>query len=337
VSPGQVGSPTTPAAAALVSARGLEKHFYIRRSFFAKAVGGERDLRIRAVDGVDLDIRPGETLGLVGESGCGKSTLGRTLLYLYRPTGGRVLFEGRDVAGGPRELSALRRKAQIVFQNPFSSLNPRKTVRQILSAALSARGITSRAARERAVRSLLERVGLSARHADSYPHQFSGGQRQRIGIARALAVRPRFIVADEPVSSLDVSIQAQIINLLQDLQVEFGLTYLFIAHDLSVVYHVSDRVAVMYVGKVVELAPSAELFSDPLHPYTLALLSAVPTVSREGRPERVRLEGGVPSPAKPPPGCRFHPRCPMRLAKCAVEEPALRQVGRWHQVACHRA
>ena len=318
------------ARGSLLVVQDLTKHFPIRKGFFSRTVG-----HVRAVDGVSFDIREGETLGLVGESGCGKTTTGRVLLRLLDATGGRVLFRGENVFEmDARRLRALRREMQIVFQDPFGSLNPRLTVGGMLSEALRVHGLAEGAAAQARVGELLEVVGLSPRHASRYPHEFSGGQRQRIGIARALSVNPRFIVADEPVSALDVSVQAQVINLLQDLQQEFGLTYLFIAHDLSVVEHISDRVAVMYLGRIVELADAGELYRRPLHPYTRALLSAVPIADPRRRKERIVLRGDVPSPAAPPPGCPFHPRCPIAGPECAEVVPELRDVGGGHWVAC---
>ncbi|MBM3518914.1 MAG: ABC transporter ATP-binding protein [Alphaproteobacteria bacterium] len=311
---------------------GLTKHFPIRgRIPFARPSG-----HVRAVDGIDLSIRRGETLGLVGESGCGKSTTGWLILGLHAPTAGRVEYEGTDLSVLPaRAMRAFRRKMQIVFQDPYGALDPRMTMREIVGEPLRIQGMRERVALDREVLAMLDKVGLAAEHADRYPHEFSGGQRQRIGIARALILRPSFVVCDEAVSALDVSIQAQVINLLQDLQQELELTYLFIAHDLGVVRHIADRVAVMYLGKLVELADKRELFARPLHPYTQALLASVPVPDPRVRGRRAPLGGDVPDPANPPPGCRFHTRCPMAVAACRAEEPAARDVGGGHVVACH--
>jgi len=313
----------------------------LRKSFRGPSRGiGRGHTELRAVDGVTLDVMPGETLGLVGESGCGKSTLGRLLLRLQEPTSGRVYFDGQDITElSQSALRPIRRNMQIIFQDPYSSLNPRMTVQSALSEALRVHGMVSSASEEKTrIAALLERVGLRPEHMRRYPHEFSGGQRQRIGIARALAVSPRFIVADEPVSALDVSIQAQIVNLLSDLQDELGLSYLFIAHDLHVVEHVSRRVAVMYLGRVVELATSDQIYSRPRHPYTEALLSAAPEPDPTAQKRRLILEGDVPSPLDPPSGCAFHPRCPIaEKGLCDREVPALRTLGPGHQAACHLA
>jgi len=319
--------------APLLQVKNLVKHFHLGGGLF----GGRAGL-VRAVDGVSFEIRRGETLGLVGESGCGKTTTGRCILQLERPTSGQVLFEGRDLATLDEDaLRPIRRKMQVIFQDPYSSLNPRMTVGQIIAEPLAVHGIVAdRAERARRVRELLSHVGLLPQHVHRYPHQLSGGQRQRVGIARALAVEPSLIVCDEPVSALDVSIQAQIINLLEDLQAQFGLTYLFVAHDLSVVRHISDRVAVMYLGKIVEITDRKSLYDSPLHPYTKALLSAVPIPdpALEARRERVVLGGEVPSPLSPPPGCVFHPRCPIAIDRCRGEVPDLREIRPAHRAAC---
>jgi len=321
----------------LLEVKNLKKYFPIQRGFFRRVVG-----QVRAVDGVNFFIREGETLGLVGESGCGKTTTGRCILRAYQPTAGEVWFrkdgEMVNVFQVPQEeMKALRREMQIIFQDPFSSLNPRMTVMDVIGEPLRIHGIAKGGELKSQVRELLEAVGLRAQHMNRYPYAFSGGQRQRIGVARALALRPRLIVCDEPVSALDVSIQAQTLNLLEDLQKEFGLTYLFIAHDLSVVEHISNRVAVMYLGAIVELAGAEELYANPLHPYTEALLSAVPRTDPDHVSKRIILPGDVPSPANPPPGCKFHPRCRYARDICESEAPLWRELSEDHWVACHRA
>ena len=291
---------------------------------------------IRAVDGVSLEIRRGETLGLVGESGCGKSTIGRAIMRLYEPVEGRIVFDGVDVTHmGEKELRPLRRRMQMVFQDPYASLNPRHSVGRIVGEPMRVHGLATRRDVGKRVRELLGVVGLPADAATRYPHEFSGGQRQRIGVARALALRPRLIVADEPVSALDVSVQAQVINLLIDLQQEFGLAYLFIAHDLAVVERIADRVAVMYLGRIVEMAPTGEIFRNPLHPYTRALLQAIPVPDPTRAGEREVVRGELPSPADPPPGCRFHPRCPVAVEACPRLDPPLVEVRPGHWAACH--
>jgi oligopeptide transport system ATP-binding protein len=320
----------------LLEVSDLVKHFEISSGLLGRATG-----LVRAVDGISFQLRRGETLGLVGESGCGKTTTGRCILQLERPSSGRIVFEGTDLTMlSEVELRTVRRRIQVIFQDPYSSLNPRMRVGQILEEPLKVHGIVpDPAARSARVAELLAQVGLLPQHAARYPHQLSGGQRQRVGIARALAMEPALIVCDEPVSALDVSIQAQIINLLEELQARLGLTYLFIAHDLSVVRHISDRVAVMYLGKIVELADRQSLYEDPLHPYTRALLSAVPIPDPqlEAHRERTVLRGEVPSPLNPPSGCVFHPRCPIAVDRCAAEIPPLRNIRAGHHAACHLA
>lgn len=365
--PGAEPAPQPPAPP-LVEARNITKYFPVPASLLGKMLARQKDQVVKAVDGVNLKIYPRETVGLVGESGCGKTTLGRVLTRLYTPTSGQIYFRNRLVAGnGMTEASAAEeeesrraaqllfdesgevapqpedgerrplsffRVTQIIFQNPYSSLNPRKTVRDIIGVALHQRGVTGDREKEAETLRLLKRVGLSERHIDSYPHQFSGGQRQRIGIARALAVRPEFIVADEPVSALDVSIQAQVINLLEELQEEYQLTYLFIAHDLSVINYLSDRVAVMYLGHIVEEAETGSLFDNPRHPYTQALLAAIPRITKEYRRERIILEGTVPSPLNPPSGCPFHTRCFAKKGPECEQEMPPEVVVDGHRVAC---
>ncbi len=322
----------------IIKIRGLKKYFPIKRGVLRRKVGD-----IKAVDDISFDIKRGETLGLVGESGCGKSTAGRTILRLHEPTDGQVDFNGRDLTDlSKSEMRHARRDLQMIFQDPYSSLNPRMTVGSIIAEPLVIHGIGDSKSRKKRVKDLLELVGLNPYYVTRYPHEFSGGQRQRIGIARALATNPSFIVADEPISALDVSIQAQVVNLLDDLKKELGLTYLFIAHDLSMVRYISDRVAVMYLGKIVELGSRDDVYEHPLHPYTQALLSAIPMPDPEleGKRQRIILEGDVPSPANPPKGCRFHPRCGYATDICSQEDPEFRNLGtsdQPHMVACHHA
>jgi len=320
----------------LVQIRDLQMHFPVTKGIILQRQVGA----IKAVDGVSFNIKKGETLGLVGESGCGKSTTGRAILQLYRPTGGEVLFHGTDLTKlKGEEMRRMRRKVQMIFQDPYASLNPRMTVGDIIGEPIKVHNLRQGKEVRTRVQELLQLVGLNPYFINRYPHEFSGGQRQRIGVARALAVEPEFVVCDEPVSALDVSIQAQIINLLEDLQDRLGLTYLFIAHGLAVVKHISDRVAVMYLGKIVELAEGRELYSMPMHPYTQALLSAVPIPDPkvEKRRKRIILEGDVPSPLNPPSGCHFHTRCPIAIEKCKVEEPPFMDYGNGHFAACWRA
>jgi oligopeptide/dipeptide ABC transporter ATP-binding protein len=315
----------------LIEVSGLRKFFPIKKGLLRRTVGN-----VRAVDGVSFSIAPGETLGLVGESGCGKSTVGRAVLRLIEPSAGSIKIDGKEiVSASKQEMRALRRQMQIVFQDPFSSLNPRIKAGDIVGEPLKVHGVGNKQERDARVAQLFQRVGLRPAQMNNYPHQFSGGQRQRVSIARALALDPQFIVADEPVSALDVSIQAQVINLLMDLQREMGLSYLFISHNLAVVEHISHRVAVMYLGRIVEYADKAALFAKPLHPYTEALLAAVPLPDPALKRTKHRVEGDVPSPINPPSGCHFHPRCPYAEARCKTESPVLRDVGMGRQVACH--
>ncbi|MEU6991186.1 dipeptide ABC transporter ATP-binding protein [Streptomyces sp. NPDC046465] len=318
----------------LLKVDGLVKHFPIKKGLLQRQVAA-----VQAVDGLSFDVRPGETLGVVGESGCGKSTMGRLITRLLEPTSGRVEFEGTDITHlNTGRMRPLRRDVQMIFQDPYSSLNPRHTIGTIVGAPFKLQGVKPEGGVKKTVQEMLERVGLNPEHYNRYPHEFSGGQRQRIGIARALALRPKLVVADEPVSALDVSIQAQVVNLLDDLQDELGLTYVIIAHDLSVIRHVSDRIAVMYLGKIVELADRKDLYSTPMHPYTKALLSAVPVPDprrRGAKSERILLRGDVPSPIDPPSGCRFHTRCWKATEICKTKEPPLMALATGHQVACH--
>ncbi|MGB7201581.1 MAG: dipeptide ABC transporter ATP-binding protein [Pyrinomonadaceae bacterium] len=318
----------TTQPAVLLEVRDLVKHFPVENS----------DDVLQAVDDVSFDIRAGETLGLVGESGCGKSTVGRCLLRLYEPTSGEILFEGKNIVGLPHaEMQTLRREMQIIFQDPYASLNPRLSVRSIVAEPLKIHGIGGKSEQRDRVADLLQKVGLDPKYADRYPHEFSGGQRQRIGIARALALNPKLIICDEPVSALDVSVQAQVVNLLQELQEEFGLTYLFISHGLAVVEHISNRVAVMYLGKIVEICDAAELYSNPLHPYSEALLSAIPIPDPTQERTRIVLRGDVPTPINPPSGCRFRTRCPIAIDECSQVVPELREIESGHFAACIKA
>jgi oligopeptide/dipeptide ABC transporter ATP-binding protein len=319
----------------LLEVKNLVKHFPVRGGVFSRVRA-----HVRAVDGISFDIEEGETLGLVGESGCGKSTAGRAILRLIEPTAGEVIFKGTNILDLEREkMRQLRREMQIIFQDPYASLNPRMTIGSIVGEPLTIHNIAKGKKRDEEVASILQRVGLRPEHMRRYPHEFSGGQRQRIGIARALALNPKVIIADEPVSALDVSIQAQVINLLQDLQKDFGIAYLVISHDLSVVQHICDRIAVMYLGEIVEIAEADELIMSPRHPYTEALLSAVPVPdpAAGGQKERIILRGDVPSPVNPPPGCRFHTRCPYKEDICATDEPPLQVISDGHMTACHFA
>lgn len=318
----------------ILKLEGLKKHF---NTTTGGAFNKQKAI-LKAVDGIDLEVAPGETIGLVGESGCGKTTAGRTILKLYEPTEGKIIFEGEDISKfSPAQMKPLRRQMQMIFQDPFASLNPRQTVGTIVANMFDIQGIKPAGGVENEVRALMERVGLNPEHINRYPHEFSGGQRQRIGVARAIALKPKLIVADEPVSALDVSIQAQVVNLLEDLQNEFKMSYIFVAHDLSVVQHISDRVVVMYLGKVMELADKADLFAKPRHPYTKALLSAVPVADpKEGRKrERIMLQGDLPSPINPPAGCVFNTRCWKATDKCRTEVPQLLEIAPKHKVACH--
>ncbi|MGJ6961803.1 ABC transporter ATP-binding protein [Streptosporangium sp. G11] len=327
------GTAERSASEALLSVQGLQKHFPVTKGLLRRQVGA-----VKAVDGISFDVRKGETLGLVGESGCGKSTTGRLITRLLEPTDGKIVFEGHDITHmSQAKIRPLRRDMQMIFQDPYSSLNPRHTVGAIVGASYRIQGIQTEQGTKKAVQEILEMVGLNPEHYNRYPHEFSGGQRQRIGIARTLALKPKLIIADEPVSALDVSIQAQVVNLLEDLQNELDLTYVIVAHDLSVIRHISDRVAVMYLGKIVELADRKGLYESPMHPYTTALMSAVPVPdpARRKDRERIRLQGDVPSPLNPPSACRFHTRCWKAQEICKTVEPPLETLAPGHQVACH--
>jgi oligopeptide/dipeptide ABC transporter ATP-binding protein len=315
----------------LLEVRNLKKYFPVKKGVFSKTVA-----HVRAVDDISFSLAPGETLGLVGESGCGKTTAGRSLLRLIEPTSGEIVYNGANLlALSPAEMRRYRKELQIIFQDPYSSLNPRMTVGAIVAEGLVVHGIGSKAERQEAVKDVLQRVGLDPGYINRYPHEFSGGQRQRIGVARALALNPKFIVCDEPVSALDVSVQSQVVNLLVELKEKYGIAYLFISHDLSVIQYISDRVAVMYLGEIVETARSADLYEKPLHPYTKALLSAVPVPDPERKRSRIILQGDVPSPLRPPSGCRFHPRCPVAIqGLCDGVQPRMKDYG-GHLVACH--
>jgi peptide/nickel transport system ATP-binding protein len=319
---------------AILELQDVKKHFPIKAGLLQRTVG-----QVKAVDGINLKLYKGETLGLVGESGCGKSTAGRTIIRLYEPTEGKIIFKGKDISKMPEGQlrKQVRKDIQMIFQDPFATLNPRKTLRSIISEPMITHNLYSGKEREEKVKELLDTVGLNSSFINRYPHEFSGGQRQRIGIARALALKPELIIADEAVSALDVSIQAQIINLMQDLQADFGLTYIFISHDLSVVRHISDRVGVMYLGKMMELAGKDSLYANPLHPYTQALLSAVPVTRKKGavKRERIVLKGELPSPSNPPAGCVFHTRCPAATDICRQAVPEFKEVEKEHYVACH--
>ncbi|KYG30865.1 ABC transporter ATP-binding protein [Alkalihalobacillus trypoxylicola] len=316
----------------LLEVKGLEKHFPIKKGFFQRTVGS-----VKAVDDISFYVKKGETFGLVGESGCGKSTTGRTLMRLYEPTNGQIIFDGQDISNlKERKILPIRKDIQMVFQDPYSSLNPRKTIKTILSEPLQVHNLYKGKQRQEYIEDLMDKVGLNPDYVDRYPHEFSGGQRQRIGIARALTLNPKMIIGDEPVSALDVSVQSQILNLFKDLQGEFNLTYLFIAHDLGVVKHVSDRIGVMYLGKMMEIASKKDLYNEPLHPYTQALLSAVPrSHPTEVKRERIILKGEIPSPANPPKGCVFHTRCPAAMDTCKEIVPEFKEIKPNHFAACH--